>query len=213
VWSAQYSAFGRTNITTPTATDDKPVIASSLRFPGQVEDAETGLYYNWHRYYDPEVGRYVTADPIGLDGGINFYGYAKTNPLNWYDSMGLKEECVFNPISYKYTPGKIKNIIDGEKEKHICGMPYPEIGPPTPPGEPNPRKRRKKPSPWDWIGPGGKCVKRIVLITHDEQLYMATAWGKLVCVDDCGHISEVYGYKRWEAADVWRKVEGSETEW
>ena len=89
VWSAQYSAFGRANITTPTATDDKPVIASSLRFPGQVEDAETGLYYNWHRYYDPELGRYVTADPIGLDGGINFYAYVGGEPVNGVDVNGL----------------------------------------------------------------------------------------------------------------------------
>ena len=71
VWSAQYNVFGQATITTPTATDDKPVIASNLRFPGQIEDAETGLYYNWHRYYDPELGRYVTADPIGLVGGVN----------------------------------------------------------------------------------------------------------------------------------------------
>jgi RHS repeat-associated protein len=93
VWSAQYNAFGRANITTPTATDDKPVIASSLRFPGQVEDAETGLYYNWHRYYDPEVGRYVTADPIGLVGGVNFYAYVNGNPVNFTDLLGLARDC------------------------------------------------------------------------------------------------------------------------
>jgi RHS repeat-associated protein len=75
VWSAQYNVFGQATITTPTATDDKPVIESNLRFPGQTEDAETGLYYNWHRYYDPELGKYVTTDPIGLVGGVNLYAY------------------------------------------------------------------------------------------------------------------------------------------
>ncbi len=89
VWSAQYSAFGQATITTPTATDDKPVIASSLRFPGQVEDAETGLYYNWHRYYDPALGRYVTADSIKLWGGVNFYAYVGGNPVNLTDPLGL----------------------------------------------------------------------------------------------------------------------------
>jgi RHS repeat-associated protein len=89
VWSAQYNAFGQATITTPTATDDKPVIESNLRFPGQIEDAETGLYYNWHRYYDPALGRYVTADPIGLVGGVNLYSYVNGNPSNETDIKGL----------------------------------------------------------------------------------------------------------------------------
>jgi uncharacterized protein RhaS with RHS repeats len=46
VWAAQYSAFGQVTITTPTVTGENPVIESSLRFPGQIEDQETGLYYN-----------------------------------------------------------------------------------------------------------------------------------------------------------------------
>ena len=58
--------------------------------PGQYYDAETGLHYNWHRYYDPETGRYLTPDPIGLAGGINPFLYAEANPINNIDPLGLQ---------------------------------------------------------------------------------------------------------------------------
>jgi RHS repeat-associated protein len=61
----------------------------NLRFPGQYADAESGLYYNWHRTYNPNTGRYVTSDPIGLGGGTNTYLYAEASPLlyrlRWLD--------------------------------------------------------------------------------------------------------------------------------
>ena len=57
--------------------------------PGQYYDAETGLHYNWHRYYDPDTGRYLTPDPIGLEGGINPFLYTSNNPVNYIDPYGL----------------------------------------------------------------------------------------------------------------------------
>jgi RHS repeat-associated protein len=57
----------------------------NLRFPGQVFDKETNNHYNYHREYDPQTGRYVQSDPIGLDGGANTYGYVGGNPLSLVD--------------------------------------------------------------------------------------------------------------------------------
>jgi Rhs family protein len=83
VWAATYEPFGK-------ATINIQQITNNLRFPGQYYDQETGLHYNWFRYYDPETGRYVGADPIGLDGGINLYTYVVDDPVNWIDPYGLQ---------------------------------------------------------------------------------------------------------------------------
>ncbi|WP_269630897.1 Ig-like domain repeat protein [Pelomonas sp. BJYL3] len=88
LWSAQFNVFGRAQITTPAATAERPTIELALRLPGQWEDAETGLHYNFRRYYDPETGRYITQDPIGLEGGGNMYRYAEADPANLTDPTG-----------------------------------------------------------------------------------------------------------------------------
>ena len=64
-------------------------VVNNLRFAGQYYDAETGLHYNYQRYYDPALGRYLTPDPIGLAGGINLYSYTDQNPINAIDPFGL----------------------------------------------------------------------------------------------------------------------------
>ncbi len=58
------------------------------RFPGQYFDKETNLHYNYFRYYEPETGRYISPDPIGLAGGLNVYGYAEQDPLSFTDPTG-----------------------------------------------------------------------------------------------------------------------------
>ncbi|WP_025113388.1 RHS repeat-associated core domain-containing protein, partial [Pseudomonas sp. H1h] len=85
VWSAQYDAYGKVSAITLAGEDylDQP-----LRFQGQYFDAESGLHYNRHRYYDPRLGQYLTPDPIKLAGGLNQYRYVP-NPTGWVDPLGL----------------------------------------------------------------------------------------------------------------------------
>ena len=82
VWDADYTPYGNARLTTAT-------VDNNLRFPGQYFDPETGLNYNWHRYYDPATGRHITSDPLGLNGGIDTYGYASQNPTLFIDPLGL----------------------------------------------------------------------------------------------------------------------------
>ncbi len=83
VWAATYDAFGKASITTATVTNN-------LRFPGQYADEETGLHYNWNRYYDPSTGRYTQEDPIGLKGkDYNYYRYVQNRQGNLIDPYGL----------------------------------------------------------------------------------------------------------------------------
>lgn len=81
-WRAQLDLFG-------VANDDVMRTDCPWRWPGQYEDEETGLYYNRFRYYDPDAGRYVSQDPIGLEGGLAQYGYVH-DPLAWLDPLGLE---------------------------------------------------------------------------------------------------------------------------
>ena len=88
-WRWDTSAFGEF------AANDNPAglgaFAFNVRFPGQYYDAETRLFYNYFRDYDPQLGRYVQSDPIGLEGGINTYAYVGANPVSSNDPSGLIE--------------------------------------------------------------------------------------------------------------------------
>jgi RHS repeat-associated protein len=90
VWSAMFDAFGRATV------DDRSSMmlgqaefVNNLRFAGQYFDEESGLHYNLMRYYDPDLGRYLTVDPLGVGGGsLNLYEYAKNNPALLVDPRG-----------------------------------------------------------------------------------------------------------------------------
>ncbi|MDQ1829738.1 RHS repeat-associated core domain-containing protein [Massilia scottii] len=110
VWSVSYRAWGRI------ARAHVHKLAQPLRFQGQYADEESGLHYNRHRYYDPDSGRFLSQDPLGLDGGINLYQYAP-NPTGFVDPLGLRPEKCKNKggLNWAAITGK-----DGEtRQEHV----------------------------------------------------------------------------------------------
>lgn len=84
-----------------------------IGFPGQYHDAETGLDYNYRRYYDPDTGRYTTPDPLGLAPAPNHHGYV-ANPLSWLDPLGLAGDDATSGTS----PGDFETFYRTMSEAH-----------------------------------------------------------------------------------------------
>jgi len=82
VWAARYEVWGQARVLVNEV--DNPI-----RLQGQYEDQETGLHYNRFRYFDPISGTYISADPVGLNGGVNIYACGNSNPFFWADPLGL----------------------------------------------------------------------------------------------------------------------------
>ena len=91
-WNITNTAFGE-HVASNNPDADAVTYTFNFRYPGQYYDAESTLYYNYFRDYEPVVGRYVESDPIGLSGGKSTYAYVVSNPLANLDPLGLKTVC------------------------------------------------------------------------------------------------------------------------
>ena len=88
VAAARFGPFGN-------LVESTGVSPNYLRYTGRELDADTGLYNYRRRYYDPEIGRFLSEDPLRFDAGINFYSYVGNNPINANDPSG-KELALFS---------------------------------------------------------------------------------------------------------------------
>jgi RHS repeat-associated protein len=111
VWAATWQAWGGLySITGPQAND--------ARFPGQWFQLESGLHYNWHRHYDPSIGRYTQPDPLGFVDGPSVYAYTKNLPQSRVDFDG-RDALFTGP----WDP-KDKNCFEGcvQGERQYCAL-------------------------------------------------------------------------------------------
>lgn len=110
VWRATYRVWGNTaeEVREPYYIEEQ-----NLRFQGQYLDRETGLHYNTFRFYDPDIGRFTTPDPIGLAGGLNLYQYAP-NPFGWVDPKGLACSTYKGKLNQKAS--QMHALTKGSKE-------------------------------------------------------------------------------------------------
>ncbi|RFC35886.1 MAG: RHS repeat-associated core domain-containing protein [Candidatus Nitrotoga sp. SPKER] len=111
LWSWNSDAFGTGGINGD-AHGNKTSLDMPLRFPGQLYDAHTAMNYNYFRDYDPNTGRYIQSDPIGLKGGVNTYNYVGGNPITRKDPMGLDW---FRPADHPYVVGRKDSIVEPGK--------------------------------------------------------------------------------------------------
>ena len=78
-----FDSFGKQTATSGSLTN-------SFQYTGRESDPETGLYYYRARYYDPASARFLSEDPIGFKGGMDFYSYVHNTAINVADSFGLR---------------------------------------------------------------------------------------------------------------------------
>ncbi|WP_244161556.1 RHS repeat-associated core domain-containing protein [Photorhabdus luminescens] len=133
-WAGKYHIFGELDgpplayFTDPALSSTSYNFRQNLRYAGQYFDKETGLHFNTFRYYAPEIGRFITPDPIGLRGGLNLYQYAP-NPMMWIDPWGLAPKAPLSlPDGYK---GRIDrfNVGSGTSfEIHVYAPSGKEVG-------------------------------------------------------------------------------------
>jgi RHS repeat-associated protein len=119
VWHGNYDEYGRVSAVGGETEQN-------LRFQGQYEDPETGLHYNFFRYYDPDAGRYINQDPIGLQGGLNTFAYVD-NPLKFIDVWGLQGGSYYS-VRSTTSRGEVHHIPAHSSYKNLPGSNIPSHG-------------------------------------------------------------------------------------
>lgn len=148
VWKADYEVYGKVTISAA------PEVRNPFRLAGQYHDEESGLYYNFYRYYDASIGRYISFDPSGIDAGLNGYQYT-LNPLTWVDPWGLKGKIVTLPPYMERARNRgVARAWSAERQRLLDGKPSSRDWTKT---EQNIIKKGKRPPGWE--GHHKKSVK------------------------------------------------------
>lgn len=124
VWKAELRTWGATASETWVAKESAAeqqghAVLQNVRFQGQYLDRETGLHYNNFRFYDPDIGRFISSDPIGLFGGENLHRYAPnslrwTDPLGWYNGEGQRPLGVYHYFDEHFLSPSEYQLPDAE---------------------------------------------------------------------------------------------------
>ncbi|WP_244590457.1 RHS repeat-associated core domain-containing protein, partial [Xenorhabdus stockiae] len=127
IWAQRLRTWGQVDRFQVIASNNADYhVNCNLRFMGQFEDEESGLYYNRFRYYSPDTGQYISPDPIGLLGGVNPYSYVH-NPVNFIDPFGLAgKNCQEKDLKLS-SPNPVPKSVREEYEKIITGKGTPRV--------------------------------------------------------------------------------------
>jgi RHS repeat-associated protein len=113
----EYTPYGSTSYQ---AVDSQTEAPKRYRYTGTERDEETGLNYHGARYYVPWLGRWLSADPIGLNGGINLFSYARGDPIGHSDTNGFEPD----KGSYESRLNAVKSVVarsDRNFDRRITG--------------------------------------------------------------------------------------------
>jgi RHS repeat-associated protein len=105
----EYHPFGTTSFQTMDPNNDVPL--KRYRYTGKERDEESGLYYHEARYYAPWLCRWTSADPIGIEGGSNFYLYCDNDPIKKIDPTGTTDNTPPDVAQNERTVENLYNSI------------------------------------------------------------------------------------------------------